>query len=226
MAFAASLASCPICLDHLRDPVTTECGHNFCHSCIHQRWEGLQGTFPCPVCLHHCPDRSLKRNTQLYRMTEIVQEIPPGGERGKGKRNPCVRSTMRHVPGQERRPEYISFFAVMGASAALIFSALGAAYGTAKSGTGIAAMSVMRPELVMKSITPVVMAGIIAICGLVVAVLIASSLNEGISLCRSFLQLGAGMSVGLSGLAAGFAIGIVGTLACGVLPSSPDYLWA
>lgn len=89
-------------------------------------------------------------------------------------------------------------------------TALGAAYGTAKSGTGIAAMSVMRPELIMKSIIPVVMAGIIAIYGLVVAVLIANSLNDGISLYRSFLQLGAGLSVGLSGLAAGFAIGIVG----------------
>lgn len=56
--------------------------------------------------------------------------------------------------------------------------ALGAAYGTAKSGTGIAAMSVMRPELIMKSIIPVVMAGIIAIYGLVVAVLIAGALEE------------------------------------------------
>ncbi len=55
--------------------------------------------------------------------------------------------------------------------------ALGAAYGTAKSGTGIAAMSVMRPELIMKSIIPVVMAGIIAIYGLVVAVLIAGALK-------------------------------------------------
>ncbi|XP_005869432.2 PREDICTED: V-type proton ATPase 16 kDa proteolipid subunit [Myotis brandtii] len=95
-------------------------------------------------------------------------------------------------------------------SLCLLPTALGAAYGTAKSGTGIAAMSVMRPELIMKSIIPVVMAGIIAIYGLVVAVLIANSLNEGISLYRSFLQLGAGLSVGLSGLAAGFAIGIVG----------------
>ena len=34
-------------------------------------------------------------------------------------------------------------------------------------------MSVMRPELIMKSVIPVVMAGIIAIYGLVVAVLIA-----------------------------------------------------
>lgn len=58
-----------------------------------------------------------------------------------------------------------------------MLSALGAAYGTAKSGTGIAAMSVMRPELIMKSIIPVVMAGIIAIYGLVVAVLIAGALE-------------------------------------------------
>ncbi|KAF0032554.1 hypothetical protein F2P81_014844 [Scophthalmus maximus] len=88
--------------------------------------------------------------------------------------------------------------------------ALGAAYGTAKSGTGIAAMSVMRPELIMKSIIPVVMAGIIAIYGLVVAVLIANNISERITLYKSFLHLGAGLSVGLSGLAAGFAIGIVG----------------
>ena len=72
---------------------------------------------------------------------------------------------------------------------------MGAAYGTAKSGTGIAAMAVMRPEAIMKSIIPVstpyphlsqlylhfpalqvVMAGIIAIYGVVVAVLIAGQL--------------------------------------------------
>ncbi len=56
----------------------------------------------------------------------------------------------------------------------ILCTALGAAYGTAKSGTGIAAMSVMRPDLIMKSVIPVVMAGIIAIYGLVVSVLIAN----------------------------------------------------
>uniref|UniRef100_H3D1Z3 V-type proton ATPase proteolipid subunit n=1 Tax=Tetraodon nigroviridis TaxID=99883 RepID=H3D1Z3_TETNG len=111
----------------------------------------------------------------------------------------------------DESPEYSPFFGVMGASAAMVFSALGAAYGTAKSGTGIAAMSVMRPELIMKSIIPVVMAGIIAIYGLVVAVLIANNISERVTLYKqSFMHLGAGLSVGLSGLAAGFAIGIVG----------------
>ena len=50
------------------------------------------------------------------------------------------------------------FFGFMGAMSALVFSCMGAAYGTAKSGVGIASMGVMRPELVMKSIVPVVMA--------------------------------------------------------------------
>ncbi len=54
------------------------------------------------------------------------------------------------------------------------YLALGAAYGTAKSGTGIAAMSVMRPELIMKSVIPVVMAGILGIYGLVVGALIGN----------------------------------------------------
>ncbi len=61
--------------------------------------------------------------------------------------------------------------------------ALGAAYGTAKSGTGIAAMSVMRPDLIMKSVIPVVMAGIIAIYGLVVSVLIANQSKSNACLC-------------------------------------------
>jgi V-type H+-transporting ATPase proteolipid subunit len=54
------------------------------------------------------------------------------------------------------------------------------------------------------------MAGIIGIYGLVVSVLISNGLVQEVSLFTSFIQLGAGLSVGLSGMAAGFAIGIVG----------------
>jgi len=111
----------------------------------------------------------------------------------------------------DEQPIYAPFFGVMGATSAMVFSAMGAAYGTAKSGTGIAAMAVMRPEAIMKSIIPVVMAGIIAIYGVVVAVLIAGNLDSsGYSLYQGFVHLGAGLSVGLSGLAAGYAIGVVG----------------
>ena len=61
----------------------------------------------------------------------------------------------------------------MGAAFALVFSNLGAAYGTGKSGIGIATIGVGRPELVMKSIVPIVMAGVLGIYGLIIAVIIA-----------------------------------------------------
>ncbi|KAI9188923.1 H(+)-transporting V0 sector ATPase subunit c [Blastocladiella emersonii ATCC 22665] len=107
-------------------------------------------------------------------------------------------------------PVYAPFFGAMGCTAAIVFSCFGAAYGTAKSGVGISAMGVMRPEAIMKSVIPVIMAGIIGIYGLVVSVLIADGLKQKMALFTGFVQLGAGLAVGLSGLAAGFAVGIVG----------------
>ena len=47
------------------------------------------------------------------------------------------------------------------------------------------------------------MAGIIGIYGLVVSVLVSDGLTQEVPLYTSFIQLGAGLSVGLAGLAAG-----------------------
>ncbi|KAI0292439.1 vacuolar ATP synthase [Russula brevipes] len=107
-------------------------------------------------------------------------------------------------------PVYAPFFGAMGCTSAIVFTCIGASYGTAKSGVGISAMAVLRPDLMMKNVVPVIMAGIIAIYGLVVSVLISGNLAPRMPLYTGFVQLGAGLSVGLSGLAAGFAIGIVG----------------
>jgi F0F1-type ATP synthase membrane subunit c/vacuolar-type H+-ATPase subunit K len=48
------------------------------------------------------------------------------------------------------------------------------------------------------------MAGIIGIYGLVVSVLIANNLSQQVPLYTSLVQLGAGLAVGLAGLAAGY----------------------
>jgi V-type H+-transporting ATPase proteolipid subunit len=55
----------------------------------------------------------------------------------------------------------------------------------------------------MADIVPVIMAGIIGIYGLVVSVLISDGLKQTLPLYTGFIQLGAGLSVGLAGLAAG-----------------------
>ena len=103
------------------------------------------------------------------------------------------------------------FFGFIGVSAALVFANLGAAYGTAKSGVGICSMGVLKPELIMKSVIPVVMAGILGIYGFIVAVLVGQKINatqpDG---AKGYSYLAAGLCCGFSSLAAGLAIGIVG----------------
>ena len=59
----------------------------------------------------------------------------------------------------------------MGLASALVFANLGAAYGTAKSGVGICVISVLRYDLMFKSLIPGIMAGILGIYGLIVAVI-------------------------------------------------------
>jgi len=94
----------------------------------------------------------------------------------------------------------------------MVLSTIGAAFGTSKSGIGIAGLGTFKPELIMRSLIPVVMSGIIAVYGLVVAVLIAGRLNptQEYSLFSGFVHLAAGLSCGMTGMAAGYAVGIVG----------------
>merc|ERR1712166_1495173 len=105
-----------------------------------------------------------------------------------------------------------AFFGFMGITSAIVFANFGAAYGTAKSGVGISSMGVMRPDMIMRSIIPVVMAGVLGIYGLITAVIIngAMSKPDEYSAFLGYAHLGAGLTVGMSSLAAGLAIGIVG----------------
>ncbi|EJT70351.1 V-type proton ATPase proteolipid subunit 2 [Gaeumannomyces tritici R3-111a-1] len=117
-------------------------------------------------------------------------------------------------PDSELAPKFAPFVGMAGIAASMIFGCAGAAYGTAKSGIGIAGVGTFRPDLIMKCLIPVIMSGIIAVYSLVVSVLIAQDLSpppaSTYSLYTGFLHLACGLSVGLTGLAAGYCIGIVG----------------
>lgn len=84
---------------------------------------------------------------------------------------------------------------------------MGAAYGTAKAGTGISSISIWRPSVVMKSLIPVVMAGILGIYGMIVAVIIS---QKGTNTANSVKKDGSynyrfGYSHMASGLVCGFS---------------------
>merc|ERR1711904_449725 len=115
---------------------------------------------------------------------------------------------------QEMCPPSAPFFGFMGCAAALVFACLGAAYGTAKSGVGVANMGVMHSDMVMKSIIPIIMAGVLGIYGLIVAVLLSSGIDHSepysYASYSGYSALAAGLCCGMAGLSAGIAIGIVG----------------
>ena len=72
-------------------------------------------------------------------------------------------------------------------------------------------MGVLKPDLIMKSIIPVVMAGILGIYGLIVAVILVQKINSNdYTFFNGSKHLASGLCCGLSSLAAGMAIGIVG----------------
>jgi V-type H+-transporting ATPase proteolipid subunit len=103
------------------------------------------------------------------------------------------------------------FFAYMGVASALVFANLGAAYGTAKSGVGIASLGVIDSSKIFKSLIPIIMAGILGIYGVIVAVLLNQDAgNAQKTAGAGYKILGAGLSCGLSSLASGLAIGVAG----------------
>ena len=104
-----------------------------------------------------------------------------------------------------------TFWGYMGIASALCFANIGAAYGTAKSGVGILTMGISKPEIIIKSVIPVIMAGILGIYGLIVAVILHQNIKpDGYSMFDGWKHLASGLCCGLSSLGAGVSIGIAG----------------
>uniref|UniRef100_A0A4W3J109 Zinc-binding protein A33-like n=1 Tax=Callorhinchus milii TaxID=7868 RepID=A0A4W3J109_CALMI len=66
--------NCPICLDIFTDPVSLECGHNYCRFCITLCWEKHAAQL-CPECRQLIANKNLKVNRTLVKMVEKAREF-------------------------------------------------------------------------------------------------------------------------------------------------------
>lgn len=112
-----------------------------------------------------------------------------------------------------------------GQTMSIALSAIGAAYGTAKSGSGLATAGLTNPGPVTKLTLPVIMAGILSIYGLISSLMINSRVGSfadtGLPLYVAYSHFAAGMCTGLTALAAGLAIGVAGDASVKAVAKQP-----
>ncbi|XP_073686761.1 tripartite motif-containing protein 16-like [Garra rufa] len=80
---------CSVCLDLLKDPVSIQCGHSYCKSCITDCWnqEDQMRVYSCPQCRQtFSPRPALATNTMLAELVERLKKtkLPADCDAGAG----------------------------------------------------------------------------------------------------------------------------------------------
>ncbi|XP_037673493.1 E3 ubiquitin-protein ligase TRIM7 isoform X2 [Choloepus didactylus] len=115
LALAAELqgeATCSICLELFREPVSVECGHSFCRACISRCWErpgsgataaaplALSGSLPCPQCREPARPGHLRPNRQLAAVATLLRRfsLPAAAPGERGPREAAARCAQHGEP--------------------------------------------------------------------------------------------------------------------------------
>ncbi|XP_066496272.1 E3 ubiquitin-protein ligase TRIM7-like [Tiliqua scincoides] len=73
VALLPDSATCNICFELFKDPVTLDCGHNYCVSCITNYFEGSGPS--CPQCKEVFTSTTLRPNRQLGNIAWLLKQF-------------------------------------------------------------------------------------------------------------------------------------------------------
>ncbi|XP_063148822.1 zinc finger protein RFP-like [Candoia aspera] len=86
--------TCFVCLEYLIEPVTLDCGHNFCHACIVKCWGHISGQTTCPRCRTAVPRLNFKPNGQLANVVRLIRQLSDQTKQMARTSKTCKRHEM------------------------------------------------------------------------------------------------------------------------------------
>ncbi|XP_055475684.1 breast cancer type 1 susceptibility protein [Psammomys obesus] len=78
------ILECPICLELIKEPISTKCDHIFCKFCMLKLLNQKKGPSKCPLCMNQITKRSLQESTRFSQLVEELLKVTDAFELDTG----------------------------------------------------------------------------------------------------------------------------------------------